>query len=126
MPKTLIYFYKDSDGKVPVYDWLMSLYRRDRDVFAKCTAKIGRLGEEGNQLRRPECDYLRDGIWELRIRCSSIHYRILYFFCGKNVCVLAHALTKEGKVPSKAIAEAILRKQQYESNPDAHTYIEIE
>ena len=47
---------------------------------------------EGHELRRPEADFLRDGIYEL-----------LYFFHGQNVAVLAHGLTKEAEAPEQLI-----------------------
>jgi ribosome-binding protein aMBF1 (putative translation factor) len=61
-------------------------------------ARIRRLAEAGRELRRPEADYLRGGIYELRARRGHVNYRILYFFHGQNVAILAHALTKEGAI----------------------------
>ena len=52
----------------------------------KCRIKIERLQELGHELRRPEADYLRDGIYELRVRLQSVNYRMLYFFHGREVC----------------------------------------
>ena len=51
----------------------------------KCIAKISRLAEIGNELRRPEADFPRDGIYELRASYQGVHYRMLYFFSGKAV-----------------------------------------
>jgi len=53
-----------------------------------------------------------------------VHYRILYFFSGQNVAVLAHALTKEGKIPDADIERAIRRKKAFERDPARHTYEE--
>jgi len=53
-----------------------------------------------------------------------VNYRILYFFHGQNVAILAHGLTKEKEVPKGAIAEAIERKKRFEQNPEKHTYRE--
>jgi len=64
-------------------------------VQTKCTERIDRLGELGHELRRPEADFLRDGIYELRASYQGVHYRILYFFAGKAVVVASHGLTKE-------------------------------
>jgi len=50
-----------------------------------------------------------------------VHYRILYFFHERNAALLAHALTKEGKVREIDIERALQRKQRYEKNPAAHT-----
>jgi Gp49-like protein DUF891 len=72
-------------------------------------------------LRRPEADYLRDGIYELRVRMGSVNYRILYFFAGRDA---AHALTKEAEVPAAEIDRAIRRKDAFLRKPKAHTYEE--
>ena len=67
---------------------------------------------------------LRDGIHELRVRHQRVNYRILYFFHGQNVAVLAHGLVKEKEVPDVDIERAIQRKQKLERNPDKHTFVE--
>lgn len=77
-------------------------------------------------LRRPLADILTDGVYELRIRKSRVNFRILYFFHGKSVAVLAQALTKEDKVPKADIERAIRKKKAFEANVAAHSYIEME
>jgi phage-related protein len=124
MPRTQLVFFKDEDGKVPVRDWLLELQQRQRRAFAKCVARIRRLAELGHELRRPEADLLRDGIYELRVRGGRVNYRILYFFHGQNVAILAHALTKEAKVPKNEIDRAVRRKAAFESSPAEHSYEE--
>lgn len=62
------------------------------------------------ELRRPAVDYLRDGIYELRAKHIRVQYRILYFFSGQNVAILAHAITKdEAQVPDMEIERAVQR-----------------
>lgn len=124
MPQTTIVFYKGEDGEVPVLVWLRALHRRDRRAYAACIARIQRLAAMGHALRRPEADYLRDGIYELRIRRGRVQYRILYFFHGQRLAVLAHALTKEGQVPPADIARAIRRKDAFAQDPEKHSYAE--
>ncbi|MFO0972902.1 MAG: type II toxin-antitoxin system RelE/ParE family toxin [Phycisphaerae bacterium] len=85
---------------------------------------INRLVAAGHELRRPTADYLRDKICELRSKRGRVNYRILYFFHGRNAAVLAHALTKEDKVPAVDIERAIERRRLYEGNPKKHTYQE--
>jgi hypothetical protein len=77
MPETDTVFFADDDGTAPLLDWLDD---QDRKAQDKCLVKIERLQELGYELRRPEADYLRDGIYELRVRHRSVNYRILYFF----------------------------------------------
>ena len=124
MPRADTYFYKAEDGSVPVLDWLRQLRRDNRRAYAKCIVRMRRLGEEGHALRRPDADYLRDGIHELRVRQQRVNYRILYFFYGRNVVILAHGLTKESEVPEAEIERAIHKKMAFQSNPKDHTYKE--
>jgi hypothetical protein len=121
VPRIHVVFYQEHFGAVPVLDWLDTLPAKAQD---KCFVKIERLRELGHELRRPEGDYLRDGIYELRVSLQSVNYRILYFFHGKIAAVLAWGLSKEGVVPTGAIEEAIRMKQQFAQNPKAHTYQE--
>jgi len=121
VPRTHVVFYQDDDRTVPVLDWLDSLPSKAQD---KCVVKIERLRELGHELRRPEADILRDGIYELRVGLRGVNYRMLYFFHGKVAAVLAHSVVKERVVPSGAIDEAIKRKRKFEQDPDSHTYQE--
>jgi phage-related protein len=59
-------------------------------------------------------------IYELRAERGRVNYRVLYFFHGQNVALLAHGLTKEKKVPDADIDRAIARKKQYERDPEKH------
>lgn len=122
MPKTEVIFYKDENGAAPVLDWLTELFRVDRTAYVKCAAVIERLQESGYELRRPTADMLRDGIRELRAKKGHVNYRILYFFHGKNVAILAHAITKEAAVPKIEVERALARKAAFEANPKKHTY----
>jgi phage-related protein len=123
---TEVIFYQDEAGRAPVVQWLRALRREDRKAYAKCVARIRRLAEAGHELRRPEADYLRDGIYELRARRGRVNYRILYFFHGQQVAILAHALTKEGGIPEADLQRAIRRKEAFEQDPARHTYEEEE
>ena len=122
MPRADIYFYLESDGSVPVLDWLKKLRQQDRRAYAKCVVRIQRLAEEGHALRRPESDYLRDGIHELRARQGHVNYRILYFFHDQRAVILAHGLTKENEVPDADIERARRRKATFEEHPEMHLY----
>jgi putative component of toxin-antitoxin plasmid stabilization module len=122
MPETTVLFYQDNDGQVPVLEWLRGLQRRDRKAYAKCVARIRRLASLGHELRRPEADFLRDGIYELRAKTGRVNYRILYFFHGRNVAILGHALAKEDKVPDADIMRAIRCKETFKRDPARHSY----
>ena len=119
-----VVFYQEDGRDVPVLDWLKELRRSDQRVYEICVAAIERLAEFGHELRRPLADFLRDGIYESRIRKGRVNYRILYFFHGRNLAILGHALTKEDKVPKTDIERAVRRKKAFEADPAAHSYSE--
>lgn len=124
MPRTVVVFFKDETGRVPVVDWLRALRRTDRKAYAKCVVRIRRLVEMGHELRRPEADFLRDGIYELRAKKGRVNYRMLYFFYGSQMAILGHALTKEGAIPDAEIERTIKRKEAFVRNPARHSYEE--
>lgn len=125
MPLTTLVYFKDADGSVPVKDWLDKFVdARDTRALAKCKARLKYLRDNGIECRRPYADYLRDGIYELRIQFGGINYRILYFFAGSRAAVAAVGLTKEAKVPDKEIDLAVKRKQLFESDPERYSYYE--
>jgi phage-related protein len=119
IPPTEIVIYQESEGDAPLVDWLVSLPVK---VQVKCDTMIKRLGEFGYELRRPESDYLRDGIHELRIGHRRTNYRILYTYIGQQITLLTHGIVKEDRVPTKEIEEAILRKAKWVLDPITHTY----
>jgi hypothetical protein len=118
VPRAELIFYKEGD-EVPILDWLRKASPRVQD---KCLAYLSHLEARGHELRRPLADLLRDGIYELRPSYQGVHYRILYFFSGKDVVVVSHGLKKEGEVPAGEIKRAIERKKKFEADPKAHTF----
>ena len=120
MPQTEVVLYSEDDDSVPLLEWLD---RQPPKVQAKSIVRLERLREMGHELRRPEADFLRDGINELRFSFQGIQYRLLYFFFQGRAVVI-HGLMKEGKVPDIEIDRAIERKVRFEKNPDRHTHRE--
>ena len=101
--------------------WLAALPSAAR---AKCLVRLDRLEELGHELRRPEADYLADGIYELRAKHAGVNYRMLYFFHGRTAAVASHGISKQqAAVPPKVIQKAAQRKAQFEANPRRHTFV---
>jgi phage-related protein len=73
-------------------------------------------------LRRPEADYLRDGIYEIRVSYQGVHHRVLYFFHGRAAVVVSHGLAKEEAVPPREIDLAVKRKLRFEAQPERHAF----
>lgn len=99
--------------------WLDRLTAKAQD---KCLARLKRLEDLGHELRRPEADYLRDGIYELRVGLQGVQYRTLYFFHGKAAAIVSHGIVKERQVPPKEIDRAVERKKKFTANPRRHTF----
>lgn len=121
MPVIKVIFYQEDDDSVPVLEWLDTIPAKAQD---KCFVKIMRLSQLGHELRRPEADYLRDKIYELRIGLQGINYRLLYFFHGNTAAIISHGIVKEKIVPPAEIDKAIERRSKFESDPNKHTYTE--
>ncbi len=120
MVQTEVFFFREPKGdSVPFLEWLDELPMK---VKSKCTERIDRLGELGHELRRPEADFLRDGIYELRASYQGVHYRMLYFFAGKAVVVVSTGLTKEREVPPREIEQAVERKRMVEADFQKFTF----
>jgi hypothetical protein len=125
VPITKVFLYRESNGNVPLEKWLDEVERRDLRIGMKCRAWLGLLGQDGRDLRRPIADYLRDGIYELRVHFGHTNYRMLYFFTNEpcpSAVVVSHGLIKEDQVPDRDIDLAIARRDQVRKNWEEHTY----
>lgn len=115
----VIFFQEAASKAPPLIEWLDELPPKAQ---LKCLARLKRLEDSGHELRRPEADYLRDGIYELRASYQGSNYRMLYFFHGRAAVVLSHGLVKEREVPAREIDRAIRAKAAFDANPSAHTF----
>ncbi len=121
MPATEVHLFKDDKGVVPVQRWLDELEQREPDAYAGCLDAILQLSLNGYELRRPACDFLRNGIYELRIKKKKVHYRILYFFYDRNCIALTDGIRgKKGAVDPDRIDMAIAHRQLVESRPEKY------
>jgi len=118
VPQTDVIFFADKDGNAPVLDWLDTLPLKVQD---KCIAFVERLAEWGHDLRRPDCDYLRDDIYELRVGRQGINYRILYFF-NEGRAVLSHGIIKEKEVPPGESDKAVANRLLFIKDSGTHTF----
>lgn len=120
MPAVEVILYQDAQGRTPLLiEWLDVLSEKAR---LKCLVRLKRLEDLGHELRRPEADFLRDGIYELRASYQGVHYRMLYFFHGRKAVVVTHGVVKERELPAREIEKAIRAKSAFELNPAAHTF----
>jgi phage-related protein len=123
MPSTVLYVFKEPHKKCKLLEWLTELESMSPKAYYDCFALMLRLAEQGFNLRRPATDILRDHIWELRAKEGRVHYRILYFFCGKNEVCLSHGFAKEGEVPDIEIERAIAHAELVKEDRRKYTAI---
>ena len=102
-----ISFYKNSNGKEPVYDYLVELSLKtgmsDRSLFKSITAYIDSLSDFGLGLGMPRIRRIDKELWELRPK----RYRIFFFQMSENEFVLLHYYFKKSrKTPESEIRKA--------------------
>ena len=117
-PSVQIRLFRSLDGTVPVLEALDDLTQKARE---KCLYAIALLREQGHTARRPLAENLGDGLYELRIKVGRVNHRILYFFHGQEIIVLAHYLTKEREVPTVDLKRVGERRELYLSDPDRYS-----
>ncbi|MFI3141677.1 MAG: type II toxin-antitoxin system RelE/ParE family toxin [Clostridia bacterium] len=107
-----IEFYETQNDKVPVNEFLDSLNIK---MKAKAFKDISILSEFGKDLREPYCKYIKDGVFELRIKFASDISRIFYFFYIDNKIILTNGFIKKTqKTPTNEISKALKYKADYE------------
>jgi hypothetical protein len=96
MPPTELLVFREANGRIPLEEWLDALPAKAR---AKCLNYMRLLAISGHELRRPAADFLRDGIYELRVSYGTVQYRILYFFHGRTSWFFRTASPRGRKFP---------------------------
>lgn len=108
-----IEFYESPNGECPTQEFLRSLHKKDELPYVM--RKIDLLAEFGYQLHRPHADYLKDGIYELRIPVKNKQFRLLYFYFYQDKIIISHGVQKEAKVKASDIEKAKKNRADYHS-----------
>lgn len=87
-----VIYFRLNDNRYPVKDFINDTV--DNKLKAKVYRSLILLESNGRRLREPYCKYLKEGIYELRIKHSSNQIRILYFYGENNKIVLTNAFYK--------------------------------
>jgi hypothetical protein len=126
MPPCDVRVFQKAKDEVPFREWLETLTKPSKaqnlEAVADIRALLDALGKEGHALRRPQSAPLEQGIHELRARVKKVNYRVLYFFAGPGIAVVALGCTKEGKVDPAEIDRAVVYKTLYNKDPQKHTH----
>ena len=107
-----IFFYRTPSGQSPIEVFLDNLTSKQ----AKKVTWVLQLVEEMDVV--PSLYFKKmvntDDIWEVRVKSGSNIFRLLGFFDGSRLLVLAHAFQKTTqKTPRQAIRLAEERKRDY-------------
>lgn len=109
--KWIIEFYKKSNNRCPTEEFLNDLLKAEILFVERA---INRLSEFGNNLRRPHTDYLRDDIYELRVRTNQSQVRMFYFFFDGVKIIITHGYKKKTSVvKDNEIKRAIEFRKDY-------------
>ena len=108
-------FYRKSNGKVPLEDFLYSLYPKLR---AKAFSDIELLRTMGNELKEPYVKPIKGkknkGLYELRIKFSGDIARVFYFTYYNNKYVLLNGFIKKTReTPKQEIERARKYMEDY-------------
>lgn len=103
--------YTKENGKSPIKEFLDEL---ENPMKAKAFREISLLQEHGHDLREPHVKYMKDGIFELRVKTGSNISRIFYFFFTKSDIILTNGFIKKTqKTPAKFIEKALEYKRNH-------------
>ena len=107
-----ILFYETKSGQKPIEDFLDQLP-------AKTAQKVTWVLKLIEDLERVPSKYFKKmvntaDLWEVRAASGSNIFRLIGFFDGPNLVILAHAFQKKTqKTPTRAIKVAEERKKDY-------------
>ena len=107
-----VVFYRTPSGRSPIEDFLDTLPSK----HARKVAWVLSLVEDLELVPTQYFQKMRgtEDLWEVRVRAGSDIYRLLGFFDGPRLVVLAHAFQKKTqKTPLQAIRLAAERKREY-------------
>ena len=97
-------FYETANGECPADDFINE---QNIKMQAKILRTLEMLKEQGNQLRMPYSEHLREGIFQLRAQAGKDITRVLYFFVtGGKIIVTNGFVKKTQETPPGEIEKA--------------------
>lgn len=113
MDRTIIYYYRNNDGNMPVKNFIESLLPQQQ---RKVTRVLSHIEEYGLVMAIPHIKKLTGTpLWEIRI-LGQDNVRVLYASVLVNSIVLLHGFIKKSqKTPIKEIDIAINRLREWEN-----------
>ena len=110
--KTALVFYRGSNGKEPVRDWLKGLDAADRLAAGQDLMRAQWRWPVGMPLCRP----LGQGLWEIRTELPNNRIARVFLCLDSGVLVALHAFIKKTqKTPDGELALARKRQKELKS-----------
>lgn len=101
-----IIFYQRQNWKIPAKEFLDNLFLKNSDLHSKTLQKIDLLLMDS--LWNDEVKYLKEKIYELRIKQSTNISRIFYFTIQNKKIVLLDGIIKKAQKLDNSIIERII------------------
>lgn len=91
-------------------DFMSSLSESERLKIRKALLLL----ESDNKVPYHYIKYLRDGIYELRVRHAGNEFRIFYFYDGDVIIILLNGFKKKSqRTPDRELEKAIRLRNEY-------------
>jgi phage-related protein len=107
-PKLRVRFFRTTEGREPVRDWLKSLLAEER----KAIGDEIRTVQFGWPVGMPLVRKLETGLWEVRVNLSNRIGRVLFTVVGQQAVLLHGFIKKSQRTPARELAVARHRKGQ--------------
>jgi len=89
-----VVFYKGSKGDSPVEDFLLKLWKSNKELVTKTRSGTEKLRNRFYH-RAPLSKHIEPGLWELRVRSGNDILRIIYTFRKEQIIILLHVFVKK-------------------------------
>lgn len=109
-PPWEIVLYETRNNRFPAEEFLAGLAPTSQTLVVK---GLERLAQYGTELGRPYVGYLRDHIWELRVRTNEGRCRILFFRDRDKLVMLQGFIKTATRVPDVEIDRAVEFREDY-------------
>lgn len=107
-----VIYYETENGQEPVKEFIDDL---EPKMKAKTFRQLMLLQTNGRSLTEPHCKYMKDGLFELRVKFANNISRIFYFFYVDNKIILTNGFIKKTqKTPKREIEKALKYKADFE------------
>jgi phage-related protein len=106
LPKLVVKFFRTTEGREPVRDWLRSLPMLERKTIGDDIRTV----QFGWPLGMPLVRKLEAGLWEVRIKLTNRIARVLFTIVDDDAVLLHGFIKKSQKIPQTDLDMARHRK----------------